>query len=451
MDFFTIIFIALGVGIAGAGFGFFLARGRKTSAGADTGADEQKTILETQNSELKTQLTEAKNRADKLQENLSITQQQNARLTADKTHAETQLVEHKNNVAQMGVQFENVANKILDEKNKKFNEQSQKDITNLLTPFKDQFQQFQTVVKDSFGTQAKEQFALKEEIKRVVEVHESMTLQTRGLTDALKGDSKTQGNWGEVMLEKILDDSGLRKGQDYIVQGAGMGLKESETGKSQRPDVVIHLPDNKHVIIDSKVSLTHYEGFCSAETTEEKSQYLAQFLRSVKKHVTDLQDRGYEHIDKLESPDFVLMFMPIEGAYALAVQSDTELHRYAWDKKIVIVCPSTLFATLKTIASIWRLELQNKHAVEIARQGGELYDKVVGFIEDMDAIGNQLGKVQKTYDGAMNKLSTGRGNIIGKTEKLKTLGAKAKKSMPTEFLNDENGAVADLPQPDPEH
>ena len=431
--------------------GFILARKLAPKAGADTGADEQKTILETQNNELKTQLTEAKNRADKLQENLSITQQQNARLTADKTHAETQLVEHKNNVAQMGVQFENVANKILDEKNKKFNEQSQKDITNLLTPFKDQFQQFQTVVKDSFGTQAKEQFALKEEIKRVVEVHESMTLQTRGLTDALKGDSKTQGNWGEVMLEKILDDSGLRKGQDYIVQGAGMGLKESETGKSQRPDVVIHLPDNKHVIIDSKVSLTHYEGFCSAETTEEKSQYLAQFLRSVKKHVTDLQDRGYEHIDKLESPDFVLMFMPIEGAYALAVQSDTELHRYAWDKKIVIVCPSTLFATLKTIASIWRLELQNKHAVEIARQGGELYDKVVGFIEDMDAIGNQLGKVQKTYDGAMNKLSTGRGNIIGKTEKLKTLGAKAKKSMPTEFLNDENGAVADLPQPDPEH
>ena len=431
--------------------GFILARKLAPKAGADTGADADKITLEANNDLLTTQLNTAHETTEKLRNDLSLAQQENATLQAEKTHAETQLVEHKNNVAQMGVQFENVANKILEEKNKKFNEQSQKDITNLLTPFKDQFQQFQTVVKDSFGTQAKEQFALKEEIKRVVEVHESMTLQTRGLTDALKGDSKTQGNWGEVMLEKILDDSGLRKGQDYIVQGAGMGLKESETGKSQRPDVVIHLPDNKHVIIDSKVSLTHYEGFCSAETAEEKSQYLAQFLRSVKKHVTDLQDRGYEHIDKLESPDFVLMFMPIEGAYALAVQSDTELHRYAWDKKIVIVCPSTLFATLKTIASIWRLELQNKHAVEIARQGGELYDKVVGFIEDMDAIGNQLGKVQKTYDGAMNKLSTGRGNIIGKTEKLKTLGAKAKKSMPTEFLNDENGAVADLPQPDPEH
>ena len=431
--------------------GFILARKLAPNAGADTGADADKITLEANNDLLTTQLNTAHETTEKLRNDLSLAQQENATLQAEKTHAETQLVEHKNNVAQMGVQFENVANKILEEKNKKFNEQSQKDITNLLTPFKDQFQQFQTVVKDSFGTQAKEQFALKEEIKRVVEVHESMTLQTRGLTDALKGDSKTQGNWGEVMLEKILDDSGLRKGQDYIVQGAGMGLKESETGKSQRPDVVIHLPDNKHVIIDSKVSLTHYEGFCSAETAEEKSQYLAQFLRSVKKHVTDLQDRGYEHIDKLESPDFVLMFMPIEGAYALAVQSDTELHRYAWDKKIVIVCPSTLFATLKTIASIWRLELQNKHAVEIARQGGELYDKVVGFIEDMDAIGSQLGKVQKTYDGAMNKLSTGRGNIIGKTEKLKTLGAKAKKSMPTEFLNDENGAVADLPQPDPEH
>ena len=193
--------------------GFILARKLAPKAGADTGADADKITLEANNDLLTTQLNTAHETTEKLRNDLSLAQQENATLHAEKTHAETQLVEHKNNVAQMGVQFENVANKILDEKNKKFNEQSQKDITNLLTPFKDQFQQFQTVVKDSFGTQAKEQFALKEEIKRVVEVHESMTLQTRGLTDALKGDSKTQGNWGEVMLEKILDDSGLRKGR----------------------------------------------------------------------------------------------------------------------------------------------------------------------------------------------------------------------------------------------
>ncbi len=249
---------------------------------------------------------------------------------------------------------------------------------------------------------------------------------------------------GFILARKLAPKAGADTGADEQKT-----ILETQNNELKTPDVVIHLPDNKHVIIDSKVSLTHYEGFCSAETAEEKSQYLAQFLRSVKKHVTDLQDRGYEHIDKLESPDFVLMFMPIEGAYALAVQSDTELHRYAWDKKIVIVCPSTLFATLKTIASIWRLELQNKHAVEIARQGGELYDKVVGFIEDMGGWGAPLGGGKKPLGGGLNKLSTGRGNIIGKTEKLKTLGAKAKKSMPTEFLNDENGAVADLPSPTP--
>ncbi len=310
-------------------------------------------------------------------------------------------------------------------------------------------------MSDSFGTQAKEQFALKEEIKRVVEVHESMTVETQDLTRALKGDSKTQGDWGEMVLEKILENTGLSKGSHYTLQGKGLGLKESETGKSQRPDVIIHLPDNKHVIIDSKVSLTHYAKFCSADSKDEKDQYLKQFLQSVKTHVKDLHGRRYDHSEKLGSPDFVLMFMPIEGAYALAVQSDTELHRFAWDKKIVIVCSSTLFATLKTIASIWRLENQNKNVQKIAGLGGRLYDKIVGFVEDMQIIGKQLDRTQDVYGKAMGKLSEGKGNILKQTEALKTLGAETKKSLPEELLSDgmDDEPVAELPAPtpDPEH
>ncbi|MGH1378618.1 MAG: DNA recombination protein RmuC [Alphaproteobacteria bacterium] len=329
--------------------------------------------------------------------------------------------------------FENLSHKIFDEKNQKFKTQSQESLNELLNPLKEKIGEFEKKVNDSFGSQAKEQFSLKEQIKNIVQSNERITLQAEGLANALKGDSKAQGDWGEVVLEKILEDSGLRKDDDYSVQGGGMNLRDMD-GALQKPDVIVNLPENKHVIIDSKVSLTHYERFFSEENDENRSLHLKQFLASVKKHIVDLEQRRYQDTDKLGTPDFVLMFIPIEAAYVLAIQEDRELQNYAWGKKVILVCPTTLFATLRTVASVWRLELQNKNAQEIAKQGGQLYEKVCGFVEDMSKLGTQIGTMNNTYDAAMNKLSEGRGAILGRTEKLKALGAKTSKSLPPELL-----------------
>lgn len=330
--------------------------------------------------------------------------------------------------------FENLSNKIFDEKSETFKKQSQDSLGAMLTPLKEKLNEFENKVNESFGNQAKEQFSLKEQIKNIVETSETMRLETQNLTNALKGDSKTQGDWGEVILEKILEDSGLRKGHDYSLQGGGMNLRD-DSGVLQKPDVVVNLPENKHVIIDSKVSLTHYERFFSEQNEEARPVHLKQFLSSMRKHIGDLEQRRYQDTEKLGTPDFVLMFVPIEAAYILAVQEDADLQNFAWNKKVVLVCPTTLFATLRTVSSVWRLELQNKNAQEIAKQGGMLYDKIEGFVKDMQAMGKQLDTVGKTYDTAMNKLSTGKGNILGRTEKLRELGAKASKSLPQELLD----------------
>jgi DNA recombination protein RmuC len=268
----------------------------------------------------------------------------------------------------------------------------------------------------------------------MVETHSKMSVQAENLTNALKGDSKVQGNWGEVILEKILEESGLRKGMNYSVQGGGLNLRDAE-GRLQKPDVIVNLPEGKHVIIDSKVSLTHYERFVSEQNEQARGLHIKQYLSSVRKHAEELGARRYQDSDALGTPDFVLMFMPIEAAYILAVQQDPEIHSFAWGKKVVIVCPTTLFATLKTIASVWRLELQNRNAQEIARQGGALYNAIADFSKDMEILGKQIGTVGKTYEAAMKKLSSQRGNILGRTEKLRELGAKTSKSIPAGLLN----------------
>ena len=334
------------------------------------------------------------------------------------------------------LQFENLANRIFDEKSDKFKKESQEGIGQLLSPLKEKLQEFQKKVDDSFGAQVKEQISLKKEIENIISVNESMTRQTESLTRALKGDVKAQGNWGEIILEKILEDSGLRKGADYIIQGASMGLRHVDDGSVIRPDVIIKLPEEKHIIVDAKVSLTHYERYCAAEDVAERARHLKDYLASVRAHVNGLEQRRYQDTEKLGAPDFVLMFMPVEGAYSLAVQEDAGLHSYAWNKKIVIVCPSILFATLKTIASVWRLELQNRHAQEIARQGGGLYDKIVGFVEEMQDLGGKINAAQGVYNEALKKLSTGQGNILKRTQDLKMLGIKSSKNLPKELVDD---------------
>lgn len=340
--------------------------------------------------------------------------------------------------------FQNLANRIFDEKATRLRQDSHDGINQLLAPLKDRLQEFQKKIDDSFGTQAKEQFSLRKEIERIVAVNEKMTLEAQGLSKAIKGDVKAQGNWGEVMLEKILEESGLRKGRDYVVQGAELGLRHAENGNALKPDIVVMLPEDKHVIIDSKVSLTSYIRYCEAADEAGRQTALKDYLLSIRKHVDGLEQRRYQDADKLGAPDFVLMFMPVEGAYSLAVQQDAKLHSYAWDKKIVIVCPSTLFASLRTIASVWKIELQNRNAIEIAKRGGALYDKISLFVEDMQKLGKQLDSASKLHDQAMNKLSQGRGNILGQTETLKELGAKASKQLPVELIGGEDGEVVSL-------
>lgn len=331
--------------------------------------------------------------------------------------------------------FENLSNRIFEEKSEKFKTQSQESLGVLLTPLREKIAEFQKKVDDSFGQQAKEQFSLKEQIKNIVEASSKMSVQTENLTKALKSDSKMQGNWGEVVLEKILEESGLRKGIDYTVQGEKLGLRDVETDRLQKPDVIVNLPDGKHIIIDSKVSLTHYERFFSEIEESARAVHLKQFLSAVKDRIKELEERRYQDTEKLGTPNFVLMFMPIEASYFLAMQEDPELHSYAWNKNVAIVCPTTLFAMLRTVASQWRLELQNRNAQEIAQQGGSLYNAIADFAKDMEILGKQIGTVGKTHEAAMKKLSRQRGNILGRTEKLRELGAKTSKSMPIGLLD----------------
>lgn len=366
----------------------------------------------------------------------------NARLQAENdamaARMEQHAQQHKGDLAALegkfALQFENLANRIFDEKTASFKRDSHEGLAQLLAPLRERLNEFQKKVEDS----SKEQYSLKNEIKTIVEMNERMHLQTESLTRALKGDVKAQGNWGEIMLEKILEDSGLRKDEDYVLQGVSMGLRHVEGGQSIRPDVIVKLPEDKHIIIDSKVSLTAYERYCATEDELARAASLKEFIASLRNHVAGLESKRYQDSDRLGTPDFVLMFLPVEGAYSLAVQKDPGLHSFAWDKKIVIVCPSTLFATLKTISSVWRLEQQNKNADEIARQGGNLYDKIVGFLEDMQSIGDRLNATQKTYDEAFKKLSTGTGNILKRTQDLKALGLKTSKKLPKGMGHDED-------------
>ncbi len=271
-------------------------------------------------------------------------------------------------------------------------------------------------------------------------------MQADSLAKALRGDVKAQGNWGEVMLERILEASGLQKNIGYFIQSTDMELT-GVAGNRLRPDVVIKLPDKNHIIIDSKVSLVAYDRYCRETDELAKTVHLKEFLKSIRNHVSGLAGKNYPDIKELGTPDLVLMFMPIEGAFSLAVQHDQELHPYAWDKRVAIVCPSTLIIALKTIASIWRIEKQNKYAEEIAKRGGALYDKFHSFIEHMQGIGDSLKGAQRSYNAAFRRLHEGQGNLVWQAEKLKELGAKTSKSLPKELMpGDDISAEDELPK-----
>jgi DNA recombination protein RmuC len=347
--------------------------------------------------------------------------------------------QHKKDVQgiqeQMKLYFQNTSNDLLTKQTGAFGEQSAKAINALLEPFKCEMK----IINDSIQQETRSKGTLEGAIKQIVESNTKINIQADNLVKALKGDNKVQGNWGEITLEKILEESELRKNKDYIYQAENMSLKD-EDNRTVRPDFIVNLPENKHIIIDSKVSLTDYERYVSEQNDKNKEAHLKSFLSSVKRHVNQLSEKTYHDIDKLNTPDFVLMFLCIEAAYILAIQKDSNLHSYAWDKKIIIVCPSTLYATLRTINAVWRLELQNQNALEIAKKGGELYDKLVAFVEDLTKVGSQLETVKKTYDLSMNKLRTGTGNLVTRAEGLKKLGIKCNKKLPVELIDQDDDA-----------
>ncbi|HTB30681.1 MAG TPA: DNA recombination protein RmuC [Bacteroidia bacterium] len=324
-------------------------------------------------------------------------------------------------------QFKNLANEILEEKSQKFTSQNKENIDAVMTPLRERIKEFQEKVENVYKIESTERNTLKGEITTLVDLNKKISEQANNLANALKGDSKTQGNWGEVILERALERSGLEKDKEYRIQ---YSLKNIE-GDRLQPDVVVFLPNNKHIIIDSKVSLTAYEAFVSAPTEEEKKQFLLRHLVSVKKHIDELSKKDYQSLININTLDFVLLFMPIESSFSIALQSDNELFNYAWDRKIVIVSPTTLLATLYTIASLWRQEKQARNVFEIAEESGKLYDKFHGLIEDLLDVGKKMNSAKLSYDEAMKKASSGPGNIVKRIENIKKLGAKTTKSLET--------------------
>jgi DNA recombination protein RmuC len=323
-------------------------------------------------------------------------------------------------------QFQNLASKILEDKSQRFTELNRQNLEGLLRPLGEKIQEFRVKVESTYDKDSKERLTLQEEIRRLAQLNEKMSQDAINLTQALKGDSKTQGTWGEIVLERILETSGLRKNEEYIVQGR---LEDGEGARLQ-PDIVVNLPEKRHIVIDSKVSLTAYDRYNAAEDDAERELALRQHLTSVRSHIDELGEKNYQNLYAIKSLDFVLMFIPVEPAYLVAVQSDREMFLDALRRNVLIVSPSNLIAILRTVAYIWRQENQNRNALEIARQCASLYDKFVGFVEDLEDIGRKLGAAQKSFEEAKGKLVTGRGNLIGQAERVRALGVKPTKELP---------------------
>ena len=329
------------------------------------------------------------------------------------------------------IQFKNLANEILDDKTRRFTEQNALSLDALLKPLQTKLTEFKEQVSTSYANESRERFALKNEIERLSALNVKMSDETRSLTQALKGDSKVQGNWGELVLESILESSGLRKGEEYLVQDS----RTQDDGSRLQPDIVVRLPEGRHLVVDSKVSITAYARHAESVDADIATIELNAHIQSLRQHIQGLSSKNYSSLYGVGSVDFVLMFIPIEPAFLLALKSAPNLYQEALAKNIVLVCPSTLMATLRTVAHLWRQDHQNKNALEIARQCGALYDKFVGFIDDMEKLGQRIDQAQTSYHDAFNKLKTGKGNLIRTAEKVRELGVKPSKTLPTGLLD----------------
>lgn len=351
----------------------------------------------------------------------------------DKQLSEAQAAQeqHKRELAEMQqrltTEFENIANRVLQQRQEDFSQQSRKQIGDMLLPLSERIKDFREQVSNAFNQETREKASLQAELKQLIELNQTLSKDATNLTQALKGDVKKQGNWGEFILEKVLEASGLRKGMEYEREVVVHGVE----GDVLRPDVIIRMPDNKHIIVDSKVSLVAYEQLQHAETDEQYKSLLKAHVESLKQHVKELYEKQYQRATGLNTPDFVLMFVPIEASYSVAIQADSTLYDYALERKIVIVSPTTLLATLHTIRYVWKQENQSRNAQEIARLAGAMYDKLCGMTEDFQKVQKSLDAAQKAYNETFKKLSEGNGNVLRTADRIRELGAKASKSLPS--------------------
>ncbi len=420
-----IVTILLGILIGSAAV-YLILRTRYVSA--DMQHTEKENLLLGNIDELKAKLEEK----EKLL--LEMVGKYNAK-QAEYRALEEKLLEHRKEFedmqARFTVEFKNLANEILEEKSKKFTEQNKVNLNDILKPLGEKIKDFEKKVEEVYDKESQQRYSLKEEVKRLAELNQQVSKEASNLSKALKGDSKSQGIWGEIILESILEKSGLVKDREYFIQESFKGENE----KRQQPDVILNYPGNRSIIIDSKVSLTAYERYVSAEDDKMRETAMKEHLLSVRKHIQELSLKNYQDLYQLNSLDFVMMFLPVEPAYLLAIQADSDMWQYAYDKRILLISPTNLIAALKLVVSLWRQEYQNKNALEIARRSGELYDKFVGFMEDLTDVGNKLKQTQKSYDASMNKLSLGRGSLVKRAQDLKELGIKTRKDIPQNIID----------------
>lgn len=439
------IFISLFVGLfVGAAVIWLILRERISSA-ADKGKSEILVEMARLNERLAaaqedvSRLTIEKNILASLRDQLTAEQQRLSNKVAElattlesersKTVENLQLL--KNAEEQLSNRFKSLASEILEDKSKRFTEQNQTNLNQLLEPLKVKITEFQGKVQEVYIQEGKDRSALAEQVKQLMALNNQLSKDAHNLTSALKGQAKTQGNWGEFILERVLETSGLRKGHEYDVQES----HTREDGTRAQPDVVVHMPEDRHLIVDAKVSLTAYEEYANAETDHQRDAAMKRHLDSVRGHIKELSVKNYQQLYGLKSLDFVLMFIPVEPAFMLAIAHDSNLWQDAWKKNVLLVSPSTLLFVLRTVAHLWRQEQQNRNAQEIANQGAALYDKLVGFVEDLESLGTKLKQAQTSYEGAYNKFAGGRGNVIRQAEKLKDLGVKPTKQLPQKLVD----------------
>lgn len=415
--------------LAGLAAGYFW-KASQLNQDIEKAVASHSTVLELRN-RLQEAAQEMKSETQRLQTSLMEQTRLKEQLAQSEMRLASQQEELKSLQKQFATEFENLANRIFEDKSKKFQQENKDQLDVVLRPFRDKLTDFETKVEKVYKEENNERIHLKAEIKLLSDLNKQLSNEANNLAEALKGSNKQQGNWGEMILEKILERSGLQSGVEYETQTSDV----NSDGRTIRPDVVVHLPDQKHIIIDSKVSLIAYNQMIAAETDEDRARHLKLHIESIRSHIKLLSEKNYSSAQKLTSPDFVLLFMPIEAAFSSAMQQDSDLYNFAWDKKVVLVSPTTLLATLRTVASIWKQEKRTRNAEEIASEAGKLYDKFVGFVEDLVDVGKRMESAKSSYDGAMKKLVEGTGNLVNRAEKMKKLGAKAEKSIDSRIID----------------